>query len=340
MKALYSTEVATPHGKKTVSVIVGNVLEINERIDVLTASAFVGDYTPMRGTLFGALYGAGIDVRALAREPYLDLRGKCDVWLSDEIPDTGVGIRRIGCVELVPCFGEPALDSPILAIKAYFSMLDLAGISGVNISTVALPLLGGGDQGISASLTLIPIINECISFLRRNEACERILFIDVNEVRAEAFAAALSGMYSLLASPDGQASEKKEYTAFISYSSKDRNVADNLCNKLESRGIKVWYAPRNVAGAYASAIMKGIREATHFIVIVSSNSLASQHVLNEIDNAHSRLPELKFKPLRIDDMELTPEFSYYLSRQHWMDATHPPLEARLDSFVDAIIADL
>ena len=86
--------------------------------------------------------------------------------------------------------------------------------------------------------------------------------------------------------------------------------------------------------------MKGISEATHFIVIVSKNSLASQHVLNEIDNAHSRLPDLRFKPLRLEDIELSPEFSYYLSRQHWMDAFVPPIEERLDSFVDSIISEL
>ena len=51
--------------------------------------------------------------------------------------------------------------------------------------------------------------------------------------------------------------------------------------------------------------MRGIAEATHFIVIVSESSLASQHVLNEIDNAHMRLPALKFKPLRLEDIALS-----------------------------------
>jgi hypothetical protein len=86
--------------------------------------------------------------------------------------------------------------------------------------------------------------------------------------------------------------------------------------------------------------MKGIKEATYFIVIVSGNSLGSQHVLNEIDNAHKRLPALKFKPLRLEDIELSPEFSYYLSRQHWLDATVPPIEAKLEEFVDDILADV
>lgn len=336
MKALHTAEVATPFGKKTISVIAGDALSLSERVDVLTTSAFVGDYIPTRGSLFGALDRVGISVYELASDPFIDLRDTCGVWLSREI-DGDVGIRRIGCVEMMSYSVAPALDDPLQVIRAYFRMLELASVAGASIKTVALPLLGGGDQRLSASMTAIPIANECISFLRRNDACERILFVELNEERAQAFADTLAGMYSLIT---GEEEKKGNYTAFISYSSKDRNIADNLCNKLESRGIKVWYAPRNVNGAYATSIMKGISEATHFIVIVSKNSLASQHVLNEIDNAHSRLPDLRFKPLRLEDIELSPEFSYYLSRQHWMDAFVPPIEERLDSFVDSIISEL
>ena len=41
-------------------------------------------------------------------------------------------------------------------------------------------------------------------------------------------------------------------------------IADNLCFKLESNGIKVWYAPRDVVGAYAESIVKAIDSATYF----------------------------------------------------------------------------
>ena len=65
--------------------------------------------------------------------------------------------------------------------------------------------------------------------------------------------------------------------------------------------------------------------------------MVSEHMLNEIDLAFQRLPRgIKFKPLRIDTAELAPAFNYYLSRQHWMDAHIPPLEERLDEFVDSL----
>jgi hypothetical protein len=48
---------------------------------------------------------------------------------------------------------------------------------------------------------------------------------------------------------------------------------------------------------------------------------------------------MKFKPLRIDDAIFTPSFKYYLSRQHWMDATVPPLEERLNEFVKELLTN-
>ena len=128
--------------------------------------------------------------------------------------------------------------------------------------------------------------------------------------------------------------------AFISYTTPNRNVADNLCFKLESRGIKVWYAPRNVEGPYAAAIAAAIERADFFVVILSQDSMVSEHMLNEIDLAFKRLPNhIKFNPLRIDTSELAPSFNYYLSRQHWMDAHLPPLETRLNEFVESLVRE-
>ena len=76
-------------------------------------------------------------------------------------------------------------------------------------------------------------------------------------------------------------------------------------------------------------------------VILSKNSLQSNHVLNEIDLAFQEIGRaIHFCPLKIDEEELGPAFRYYLSRQHWMDAHVPPLEKRLDEFVKSILQEL
>ncbi len=347
MNALFETELSTSFGKKTISVVAENIVNIEEKIDVFTTSAYKGDYEPVEFTVFSALYGMGIDVEALAKKPLIDLRYISNIWLSGETSHEY--IRHVGCIETDIAFFDEGVQAQkekrlINSIKAYFRMLDVATLSGVKIETVAMPLLGAGSQKISESLTLYPIINESIQFLKRNETVKRIYFIDRNQSHAFKLAKAVEGSYSLLHEKNlnnGVCEHGKGARAFISYSSPDRDIADKLTERLERCGVEVWYAPRNVHGPYAESIANAITGCTHFIVILSKNSLRSEHVLNEIDLAFKGLPErIKFKPLRIDTEELLPSFNYYLSRQHWMDAQRPPLEDRLDEFVNDFIHSL
>lgn len=336
MELLYTVSITGATGKKSIEVIFGDAMKLDEKIDVLSTSAYKNAYSPIPGTMFGALRANGVDVERLSLHPYLDLRKICNVWLSEEIPGN---IKRIGCLEM-SSYINCAEDDVLNCIKAYFQMLDIAATSGVSIKTVAMPLLGGGLQMISANLTLVPIVNECISFLKRNASCEKIIFVENNPLKANAFVNTLKTIYSL------KEKEKTNNTdqlplVFISYRSLDKNIADNLCHKLESKGMRVWYAPRDVVGDYASAIVNAIDCCTHFVVIISKNSLESEHVLNEIDLAFGRLSEgIKIKPLRISDVGLSAPFKYYLSRQHWMDAILPPVEEKLDSFVEYVCSDI
>lgn len=342
MNTLYYTEVATAQGTKSISVVAQDVLQFTEDIDVLTTSAFIGAYDPTPGTMFAALHTAGMDIQALADRPYIDLREVGNVWLSETIASDAKHIKRLGCVEMSH-YGRVEDNNQqeiLLGIKSYFHMLDIATVAGVEMKTVAMPLLGGGRQGISRKLTLIPLIRECIDFLKRNETVERIYFIDINRDHALEFADCLKNMYSLLMDTKEDEPLKRRPRVFISYSSVDQDVTTALGETLEQRGIDVWYAPRNVSGDYATAIVNAIDRATHFVVIISKSSLASEHVLNEIDLAFHKLPNgIKFMPLRIDETELPPAFRYYLSRQHWTDALTPPLDAHLEPFVTAILAD-
>lgn len=350
MEKNYSAKIATKFGPKEIAVYFGDIMDFEEPIDILTTSAFVNSYEPVSRTVFGALFHHGISVKALAKSPVLDLRKFCHVWLSEEIHHPTSQIHRIGCVEMYGAhlnYYDPfAVEiSLINSIRSYFSMLDIASIYNIKMDTIALPLLGSGVQNISIHLLLIPLINECISFLKRNNSVQRICFIERSAFKANAISEALQQSYNLQTQQeeaiDRNPQEQRRAMAFLSYSSADKNIADNLCSKLENRGVKVWYAPRDVKGPYAQAITEAIEKSTHFIVILSENSLKSQHVLNEIDLAFQGLPDkIKFKPLRIDEAIFTPSFKYYLSRQHWLDAVDPPLEERLNEFVEDLLSDL
>ncbi len=353
MKALYSATVSSDYGDKTIAVYSTDILLFEQPIDILTTSAYYRSYAPTPRTLFKALNDVNISVEDLAKNPEFDLRTPCNIWLSRPVASMSLSTWRIGCIELLGrtynASGQSVTAASehylLKAFKAYFQMLDIAATCGVKMDTVALPVLGSGSQRLSASLILIPLVNECIEFLKRNSAVKQIFFIEKDSEKAARCAQVLENSYAIYseqaALTQSQTVATQAPMAFISYSSKDKNIADNLCAKLEAKGVKVWYAPRNIDGAYATAIAEAIQKATHFVVVLSKNSMSSEHVLNEIDLAFKKLPKaIKFKPLRIDEEEFAPAFEYYLSRQHWMDAYIPPLEERLNEFVNYFMETL
>ncbi len=348
MRELFTTKISTDHGNKELSVFCGDIFDFGREIDILTTSAYVGSYAPTPNTIFNALHEHGISASSLASAPEIDLRAPCYTWLSKEIEEKGSNIHRIGCVELIGNISRydysTMEQSMINTISAYFAMLDIAAIYNVKMETIVLPLLGSGNQHISSNLMIVPLLNECISFLKRNAEVKRICFVEKNEKKANLISSYIQQSYNVFAQSSDSKEEKREIAAmssvkaFISYSSKDREVADKLCEVLEKRGVQVWYAPRNVKGAYAESITRAIEDADHFIVILSENSMQSQHVLNEIDLAFQRYPaNIRINPLRVDKSEFTPSFRYYLSRQHWKDAFEPPLRDRLSEFADDLL---
>lgn len=108
---------------------------------------------------------------------------------------------------------------------------------------------------------------------------------------------------------------------FISHASQDIEVAAVLCRALEDQGLPCWIAPRNVrAGdSYASAIVQAINSCPIMMLVFSKNATASPHVLREIERASSKgHPVIS---VRLDASDLPPDFEYFLSAHHWLDAT-------------------
>jgi hypothetical protein len=46
---------------------------------------------------------------------------------------------------------------------------------------------------------------------------------------------------------DGASGGVTSRTVFLSYASRDTDIANTVCRELESRGIRCWIAPRDVA---------------------------------------------------------------------------------------------
>lgn len=118
------------------------------------------------------------------------------------------------------------------------------------------------------------------------------------------------------------------HEVFISYSNKDKAVADALCHRLEEDGIRCWIAPRDIAPGdnWAGSIASAIPESSVLVLIFSASANKSKQVVREVELAINS--DVVLIPLRIEDVTPTGSMSYYLATTHWLDAIDAKLESK------------
>ncbi len=120
---------------------------------------------------------------------------------------------------------------------------------------------------------------------------------------------------------------------FISHSSMDAAIAEEICAKIEERGKKCFIAPRDISYGkeYAEEIMNGIDNAEAMIVLMSENANKSPHVLREVERAVSKsVPILVYK---LEDVELKKSMEYFLMTHQWIAAQKKGDYSRILDFV-------
>ena len=121
------------------------------------------------------------------------------------------------------------------------------------------------------------------------------------------------------------------HDVFISYSTKNKNVADAVVANFEQHGIKCWYAPRDILPGeeWVSAIREGLNIATIFVLIYTEESNKSRQVMNEVALAFNSGKTLI--PFRLTESVMNNELEYYLTRVHWLDAVTNPLNQNINT---------
>jgi hypothetical protein len=125
-------------------------------------------------------------------------------------------------------------------------------------------------------------------------------------------------------------------TVFISHSSHDKAIGDQICRFLENKGVMCWIAPRDVMPGknYGAAIVDAIDECRVFVLILSDSSNKSKQVVREVERAASS--DSIIIPFRIDDIQPSRDLEFYVSSAHWLDASTKPLEKHLRELLKAI----
>ncbi len=123
---------------------------------------------------------------------------------------------------------------------------------------------------------------------------------------------------------------------FISHSSKDKRIANELCERLEAVGISCWIAPRDVAPgtAYGEAIVKGIEECHVCLLVLSENANRSEAVSKEIERAFSY--QKLIVPLRVREVVPSKRIEFFVSSAQWVDAFSSPVADRIE-YLTAVV---
>jgi len=123
------------------------------------------------------------------------------------------------------------------------------------------------------------------------------------------------------------------HDVFVSYSSKDKTIADTIVASLEQNQVRCWYAPRDIQASedWGKAITNGILKSKMFLVIFSGNANQSQRVLDELNFAISK--EIVILPFRIENLEPDGAMGLHLSSRHWLDAYEPSWESHIEKLI-------
>ncbi|MCA9269925.1 MAG: toll/interleukin-1 receptor domain-containing protein, partial [Planctomycetales bacterium] len=124
---------------------------------------------------------------------------------------------------------------------------------------------------------------------------------------------------------------------FISYSSHDSDVANQICAAVEESGTLCWIAPRDVmpGESYGEALIDAINSCRVMVLVLSPNSNHSPQVVREVERAVSK--GIPIIPFRIAEVRLGKSLEYFLSSSQWLDAFgDQQLERRVPQLVEAV----
>ena len=121
------------------------------------------------------------------------------------------------------------------------------------------------------------------------------------------------------------------HDVFISHSNQDKTVASAMCSRLEQAGVRCWIAPRDVRPGrnWGSEIIRGLDNAKVMIVVLSANA---NRLAPGYERGRARITQARslMIPVRTEEVEPSAELEFFLSSEHWLDASTPPLEPHLD----------
>lgn len=122
-----------------------------------------------------------------------------------------------------------------------------------------------------------------------------------------------------------------KYDVFISYSRKDTNIADKICDAFEKAGISFFIDRHAIHGGneFPKVIAEAIMESQVFLFLASKNAYDSKFTSNEITFAFNKKPKETIVPYIIDNSELPIDLDFVFSSINRRYIDEHPIEPLL-----------
>ena len=130
------------------------------------------------------------------------------------------------------------------------------------------------------------------------------------------------------------------FDVFVSYSNKDKAIADAVVASLEENNLRCWYAPRDIQPSddWGEAISNAIEKSKIFLIVFSGSANRSRHVLDELILAIDE--EVTVLPFRVENLEPKGSMRLHLSSRHWLDAYDPSWKKYIQKLVQTVCTNL
>lgn len=272
--------------ERSVALYVGDLASIPEReaVDLLIVSAFPDDYIPTSTSLIGALHRQGVSVAALATAKDVDLRQFSSCWLSREIRQPTAHFRRLMCFEPLVRGAAPEVVGDVFRSLMPFC----AGTPP--ISQIAMPILAAGDQGEAPAVMLSALVDASLHWLMIGVPITRIKIVmrsgsAVGEL-TEVFSRAKTRFHTASTT---LAAKTHRFDAFLSYSRKDQDAADQIANALKyTRPTLRLFVDRlelQTGAAWQQHIFEALDECRKVIPLLSPSYIESKVCKEEFNIA-------------------------------------------------------
>jgi hypothetical protein len=127
-----------------------------------------------------------------------------------------------------------------------------------------------------------------------------------------------------------------EHDVFISHAHKDKNIADAICEKLESAHLKCWMTARAISASEdrTETTRNAIGSSRVMVLVLSENANSAPHIRREI--AHAFYTRRTIIAFRLSNTLPRRDFLFYLGNASWFDAHGPDPEQHLEALTARI----